>query len=64
MRIVLHTSLASLALGAALPGGGKKSHGIDQDDFVYVKGLRLYDSKGLHYLTGTYPSCRTLDVNG
>ncbi|KAF1916212.1 glycoside hydrolase superfamily [Ampelomyces quisqualis] len=61
MRLVLHFGFVSLAFGIALPGHGRKVHTIDQDDFVYVKGLRLYDSKGLHYLTGmNYWACMNL----
>jgi mannan endo-1,4-beta-mannosidase len=52
MRSVLFLGLAASALSAAIPRDGPDSHGIEDDDFVYVKGLRLYDSKGLHYLTG------------
>jgi hypothetical protein len=44
--------LASLALSTAVPTHDKKGHGIEKDDFVHVKGLRLYDSTGLHYITG------------
>jgi mannan endo-1,4-beta-mannosidase len=55
MKLVLQFNLASLVFGIALPGRDTQSNVIDQDDFVYVKGLRLYDSKGLHYLTGNYP---------
>lgn len=45
--------LASLALGSAISRGHRQHHGIDEDDFIKVDGLRLYDSKGaLHYLTG------------
>jgi mannan endo-1,4-beta-mannosidase len=47
--------LAGLALGLAVPRGGRQHHGISKDDFIRVDGLRLYDSKGaLHYLTGTF----------
>ena len=52
MRATLQLLLASLAAGATLPRGTKKDHGIAHDDFVHVDNLRLYDSKGLHYLTG------------
>jgi mannan endo-1,4-beta-mannosidase len=60
MNLIFGTILVSLAFGIALPGRGRKGHGIDQDDFVYVKGLRLYDSKGLHYLTGRFSLSRPL----
>lgn len=44
--------------------GNEKKHGIDEDDFVYVDGLRLYDSDGLHYLTGRRPvSIPTMVIN-
>jgi mannan endo-1,4-beta-mannosidase len=52
MRSVLQFVLGSLALSTALPSNRFNSHDINQDDFVYVKGLRLYDAKGLHYITG------------
>jgi mannan endo-1,4-beta-mannosidase len=52
MKGVLLLGLAASALTAAIPCDDASSHGIEDDDFVYVKGLRLYDSKGLHYLTG------------
>ncbi|KAH5085504.1 hypothetical protein HBI56_029970 [Parastagonospora nodorum] len=61
MRSVLFLGLAASALSAAIPRDGPDSHGIEDDDFVYVKGLRLYDSKGLHYLTGmNYWACMNL----
>jgi mannan endo-1,4-beta-mannosidase len=46
--------LASLAAGSVLPRDGYGTNGsaIGENDFVYVDGLRLYDSNGLHYLTG------------
>lgn len=53
MRVILQLILASIASGATLRRGNWKEHGIDDDDFIYVNGLRLYDSNGLHYLTGT-----------
>lgn len=53
MRVIVQLILASIARGATLRRGNEKKHGIDEDDFVYVDGLRLYDSDGLHYLTGT-----------
>lgn len=52
MKRVLFLGLAASAVSAAIPSDDASSHGIEDDDFVYVKGLRLYDSKGLHYLTG------------
>ena len=46
--------LASLAAGSVLPRGeyGTNGSAIGENDFVYVDGMRLYDSSGLHYLTG------------
>src|SRR4051812_5170847 len=39
----------------------KPSEAIRHDDFIYVDGVRLRDSKGLHYLTGlNYWSCMNL----
>ena len=56
MKAVFHLLLAPLAAGAVLPRDGNGT-AIGKDDFVYVDGLRLYDSKGLYYLTGnTSPS--------
>jgi mannan endo-1,4-beta-mannosidase len=52
MRLISQLVLNSLALASAAPSCDGNGHGIVKDDFVYVKGLRLYDSKGLHYLTG------------
>lgn len=46
-------SLACLVFGITSVYGGRHNHGIKQNDFVKVKGLRLYDSEGLHYITGT-----------
>lgn len=43
-------------MASAAPSCERKGHGIKPDDFVYVQGLRLYDSKGLHYLTGKLSS--------
>jgi hypothetical protein len=49
--------LASLAASSVLPRGGYGHNGsaIGENDFVYMDGLRLYDSDGLHYLTGKNP---------
>jgi ribosomal protein S12 len=52
MRLPLQVGIRSLALTSALPGHGTKSRRIEENDFVYVQGLRLYDAEGLHYLTG------------
>jgi mannan endo-1,4-beta-mannosidase len=52
MGLTLQLMLSSLALASVAPSCDGKGRSIDKDDFVYVKGLRLYDSKGLHYLTG------------
>lgn len=52
MRSTLQLSLASLTLGSAVPRASIRSRAFEQDDFVYIKDLRLYDSTGLHYLTG------------
>jgi mannan endo-1,4-beta-mannosidase len=52
MRSAWQLSFASLVLSSAVPRGGIRSRSFEQDDFVYVKDLRLYDSNGLHYLTG------------
>jgi mannan endo-1,4-beta-mannosidase len=54
MRPALQLSFASLVLSSAVPRGSIRSHSFEQDDFVYVKDLRLYDSNGLHYLTGNH----------
>ncbi|KAF2260883.1 glycoside hydrolase [Lojkania enalia] len=60
-RSIVSSLLASLTFGSAIPSGGKKHHGIEPDDFVYVDGLRLKDSNGLHYLTGlNYWACMNL----
>lgn len=52
MKFVLNFGLLPLALSSAVSGGGRRGQGIDENDFVYAKGLRLYDAKGLHYITG------------
>jgi hypothetical protein len=52
MKFALQFGLPSLALGSAISRGTRGGHEIDEHDFVYVKGLRLYDAHGLHYLTG------------
>jgi mannan endo-1,4-beta-mannosidase len=52
MVLMSQLVLGSLALASASPSCDGQGHGIEENDFVYVKGLRLYDSKGLHYLTG------------
>jgi len=54
MKTSLQLLWASLAAGSILPRGGYGQNGsvIAEDDFVYTKGLRLYDSDGLHYMTG------------
>lgn len=54
MKTSLQLLWASLAAGSVLPRGGYGTNGsaIDKDDFVYVKGLRLYDNDGLYYMTG------------
>ncbi|KAF2687678.1 glycoside hydrolase family 5 protein [Lentithecium fluviatile CBS 122367] len=58
---IASVSLAFLLLGVdALPGAGKH-HAVDPKDFIKVDGLRLKDSKGLHYLTGlNYWACMNL----
>jgi|TARA_R110002003_G_scaffold433_15_gene19823 mannan endo-1,4-beta-mannosidase len=56
MRFILQLASVSIAFGTAVSKGGRRAHGIREDDFVHVKGLRLYDSKGLHYITGTNAS--------
>jgi mannan endo-1,4-beta-mannosidase len=52
MKFALKFGLLPLALGSTVSSRGRKGQGIDKNDFVYVKGLRLYDGKGLHYITG------------
>jgi hypothetical protein len=52
MKFALKLGLPSLALSSAVSRGHRGGHEIDKNDFVHVKGLRLYDSNGLHYLTG------------
>jgi mannan endo-1,4-beta-mannosidase len=57
---VLPFFLASLASGAYLQEKNC-SDAIQPNDFVYVDGLRLKDSKGLHYITGlNYWACMNL----
>ena len=51
MKAALQVLFASLAAGSVLPRGSNDS-AIPDDDFVYVDGLRLYNSDGLYYLTG------------
>lgn len=53
MKLVLLLAVASLTAGYTVSRTSKESHAIDPDDFVYVEGLRLYDSKGLYYVTGS-----------
>ncbi|KAI6914277.1 glycoside hydrolase [Hortaea werneckii] len=73
MKGALGTSLLVLpaVLASPTPGGrpsghhGDHGHGksdaIAADDFVYVDGYQLKDSKGVHYLTGiNYWSCLNL----
>jgi mannan endo-1,4-beta-mannosidase len=54
MKAALQILFASLAAGSVLPRGsdGHNGSAIPDDDFVYVDGLRLYNSDGLYYLTG------------
>ncbi|CAN9313729.1 unnamed protein product [Alternaria alternata] len=60
MKAALQVLFASLAAGSVLPRGGNDS-AIPDDDFVYVDGLRLYNSDGLYYLTGiNYWACMNL----
>jgi mannan endo-1,4-beta-mannosidase len=60
IKALIPLFLGSVAL--ASPAGDHENHqGIRLDDFVYVDGLRLKDSKGLHYLTGlNYWACMNL----
>ncbi|KAH8727893.1 glycoside hydrolase superfamily [Phaeosphaeriaceae sp. PMI808] len=61
MKVVLQLAFVSLACSLAVPGSDSNRHSNDQDDFIHVKGLRLYDSKGLHYVTGmNYWACMNL----
>jgi mannan endo-1,4-beta-mannosidase len=57
MLSALLLGFACLALSSVVPCDGGDGREIKDDDFVYVKGLRLYDSKGLHYLTGNPSLC-------
>ncbi|KAJ4303661.1 hypothetical protein N0V90_002562 [Kalmusia sp. IMI 367209] len=53
--------LAAEALNTGALPWSKKHHALDPKDFVYVDGLRLKDSKGLHYITGlNYWACMNL----
>jgi mannan endo-1,4-beta-mannosidase len=52
MKAALQVLFASLAAGSVLPRGGNDSAIPDDDEFVYVDGLRLYNGDGLYYLTG------------
>lgn len=66
MKGALGTSLLALpaVFASPTPGGrpwghhGDHGHGksdaIAADDFVYVDGYQLKDSKGVHYLTGEF----------
>ncbi|KAF2836993.1 glycoside hydrolase family 5 protein [Patellaria atrata CBS 101060] len=57
---ILAALLVSPNPGTALPSRGKH-HGKEINEFVYVDGLRLRTSQGLHYLTGlNYWSCMNL----
>ncbi|KAF2793123.1 glycoside hydrolase family 5 protein [Melanomma pulvis-pyrius CBS 109.77] len=57
---LLVLALSSIALGTSIHTG-HKNHAIDPNDFIHVDGLRLKDSKGLHYLTGlNYWACMNL----
>jgi len=51
MKIPIALSSLALASCASIMTELKRSGAIDQDDFVYVDGLRLKDSEGLHYIT-------------
>lgn len=54
MLISAHSILLYFATTAALPSNAWAAQCIDPNDFVRVEGLRLYDSKGLHYVTGMF----------
>ncbi|KAH9864505.1 hypothetical protein J1614_010439 [Plenodomus biglobosus] len=61
MKAILQLLSTSLVAVSALPGGGRHGRPIAEGDFVHVDGLRLYDSKGLHYITGiNYWACMNL----
>ncbi|KAF2853657.1 glycoside hydrolase family 5 protein [Plenodomus tracheiphilus IPT5] len=61
MKATLKLLSTSLVAVSALPGGGRHGHPIVEGDFVHVDGLRLYDSTGLHYITGiNYWACMNL----
>jgi mannan endo-1,4-beta-mannosidase len=58
---LLLLALSSLALTTSVRPHGHKGNQIDPNDFIHVDGLRLKDSKGLHYLTGiNYWACMNL----
>jgi mannan endo-1,4-beta-mannosidase len=52
MKFATQLALPALALSSAVPKSVRDGCKIDEDDFVHVKGLRLFDAKGLHYITG------------
>lgn len=59
----------SAGFGTSLPYSPDPAAALDPKDFVYREGLRLYDKKGQHYLTGlNYWACMNLasdhDVGG
>ena len=60
---LLLLALASTALGTK-GHKGHRNHAIDPQDFIKVDGLKLKDSKGLHYLTGlNYWACMVLPLS-
>lgn len=60
MIALLWLHLASLSFGAGIRTGNG-TNPVKPDDFIHVDGLRLKDSKGIHYLTGmNYWACMNL----
>jgi mannan endo-1,4-beta-mannosidase len=52
MKFAVQLGLPALVLSSAVPRSDRGGCKIEEDDFVHVKGLRLFDANGLHYLTG------------
>ena len=52
---LLGSAVAATALSTPRSPSKKKHQAIDPTDFVHVDGLRLKDTKGLHYITVGLP---------